>query len=185
MTTYHREHYLRDVGILLASIGLAIVLRETGALSWLLQKAEQVSYLASFVVGAFFTSLFTVVPATAAIAELARTGTPIMHLAFIGGAGAMVGDFVLYLLLREALAEPLLMLVQTSGTDRLKRFVRRGRHRFIGTLLGAVVIASPLPDEVGLLLMGFAKAKWYTTLMITYVLNAAGIAIVALAARSF
>jgi hypothetical protein len=179
-----REHYLRDILILLFSIGLAWSLKHSGALSWLLAEAERVPLVASVAVGAFFTSFFTVVPATAAIAELARTGTPILRLALLGGLGAMLADFLIFLLLREAVAEPLLVLVQAGSGERLKQFVRKGRHRLMGTLVGAIVIASPLPDEAGLLLMGLAKAKWHTTAVLTYLLNAAGIAIVALAART-
>ena len=180
----HREHYLRDILVLLASITLAIVLKNSGALTWLLERAEQVRYLGSFVAGAFFTSFFTVIPAVAAIAQLSQSGIPIAQLALAGAAGAMVADSIIYFLLREAVAEPLLMLVQAGSSERLKRFVRRGKHRFTGTLIGAIIIASPFPDELGLLLMGLSKARWYTMAIIAYVLNAGGIAIVALAARA-
>ncbi|HXK36950.1 MAG TPA: hypothetical protein VJ553_05195 [Candidatus Paceibacterota bacterium] len=183
-TYNHREHYIRDISILIVSIGIAVVVKNTGALNWLLEHAERIPYLASFVVGMFFTSFLTVVPATVAIAELARGGTPILQLALIGGMGAMVADFILYIILREAVAEPLLVLVQAGSSDRLKRYIRKGKHRLMGTLLGAVIIASPLPDEVGLVLMGLAKARWYTTVLLTYCLNAVGIAIVATAVRA-
>jgi hypothetical protein len=181
----HREHYIRDIAILIVSVGIAVVLKETGTLSWLIERAERIQYLASFVVGMFFTSFLTVVPATAAIAELAQRGTPILQLALIGGVGAMIADFILYIILREAVAEPLLVLVQAGSSDNLKRYIRKGKHRLMGTLLGAIIIASPLPDEVGLVMMGLAKARWYTTVLVTYLLNAAGIAIVATASRNF
>lgn len=179
----NRENYIRDIGILFTSVALAVVLWRTGALVRLLDIAEPIPWLGSFVSGMFFTSFFTVAPATAAIVELAQRGVPLERVIFLGAAGAMIADYIIYVLLRESIAEPFLLLVRAGSGERLKHFVRNGRNRLVGTILGAAIIASPLPDEIGLLLMGMARARWYVALTLTYVLNAAGIAAVVFVAR--
>jgi hypothetical protein len=40
---------------------------------------------------------------------------------------------------------------------------------------GAVIIASPFPDEIGVSLMGMARMSGLAFVALTYVLNAAGI----------
>jgi len=175
---------LRDILILAGSVVLAVVLVRTDALTAALAAAEPTRFLGPFVVGAFFTSFFTVAPATAAIAELARTGTSVEQLALVGGAGAMVADLVIFKILKDTVAEHVLAAVRHSRSERLKYFFRRGKTRLAGTLLGAVIVASPFPDELGLLLMGLSRAPWYATLLLTYLLNTAGIAAVAVVARS-
>jgi hypothetical protein len=176
---------LRDIILLVASIVLALVLARTGVLDALLERTTHIRYLDAFVAGAFFTSIFTVAPATVALARLARGGEPLWELAFIGALGAMVADAVILTIIKDTITDNILAAVRHSRSNRLKYFFRRGKTRLAGTLLGAVVIASPLPDEMGLFLMGLARARRWVTLVLTYVLNAAGIAAVALAAMAF
>lgn len=178
------KEILKDLFILSASIILAFVLVYTGAFEAILAWSVRTPYIGSFISGAFFTSLFTVVPATAAIAALSESGIPLLRLALIGGFGAMVADFIMFSILRETIAENVLHAVRRRGSDRAQYFARQGRSRVVGTAIGAFIIASPLPDELGLLLMGLSRASWYVTLLTTYVLNSAGILAVAAIART-
>lgn len=174
----------RDILILAASVALAVVLVRTGAMTAAIEATSRVHLLESFVAGALFTTLFTIAPATAAIAQMARGGVPLAELALVGALGGMLMDFIIFRVLKTTVADHILAAVRHSRSERLKYFFRRGKTRLAGTLLGAVIVASPLPDEVGLLLMGLSRAPWYATLILTYVLNAAGIAALAVAVRS-
>lgn len=174
----------RDILLLAGSIALAVVLTRTGFLASLLESTAPVRYLDSFVAGALFTSLFTVAPATVAIVELAQTGEPFWELVLIGALGAMAMDALILTILKDTITEHILAAVRHSKSERLKYFFRRGKTRLAGTLLGAVIVASPFPDEAGLFLMGLARAPRYVTLLLTYVLNATGIAAVILVGRA-
>ena len=44
--------------------------------------------------------------------------------------------------------------------------------------LGAIIIASPLPDELGLVMLGDSKLKYREIAIISYVLNTAGILLI-------
>jgi len=56
--------------------------------------------------------------------------------------------------------------------------------RWSMVLFGALVIASPLPDEIGLAMMGLSKVKTLLFIPISFSLNAFGILIIGLIART-
>ena len=45
-------------------------------------------------------------------------------------------------------------------------------------MIGAIIIASPFPDEIGVSLMGISKMKTYQFILISFLLNAIGIFLV-------
>ena len=52
-------------------------------------------------------------------------------------------------------------------------------------VLGAVIIASPLPDEMGVGLMGISKLKTSQFILLSFVLNSIGIFIIVSAGAFF
>ena len=50
--------------------------------------------------------------------------------------------------------------------------------------VGALIIALPLPDEIGLVMMGLSRMKARHLIPISFVLNSLGIALVGLVARA-
>ncbi|MEK7660290.1 MAG: hypothetical protein AAB343_03750 [Patescibacteria group bacterium] len=51
--------------------------------------------------------------------------------------------------------------------------------------MGAIIIASPFPDEVGISLMGISQLKNWQFLVISFLLNSLGILFVVTIAKSF
>jgi len=49
---------------------------------------------------------------------------------------------------------------------------------------GAVIIASPFPDELGVTLLGLSRVRNIHFLVVTYLLNTIGIFLIVLLARS-
>ena len=56
--------------------------------------------------------------------------------------------------------------------------------RWLIAFLGALIIASPLPDELGLTMMGFSKIKTSLFIPISFLLNSLGILIIGLIAKA-
>jgi hypothetical protein len=50
--------------------------------------------------------------------------------------------------------------------------------------IGAIIIISPFPDEIGVALMGLTRMNKLSFLVLTYILNSVGIFILALVARA-
>lgn len=164
----------RDLVIIALGIVITLLLVHMGALEKLLTAAQAQAYIGSFMAGIFCTSVFTLAPAAIALAIIAHATPPFM-VALWGGLGAMLGDLFLFLFIRDVFVEDIESL---SIVRRLKhRFMRPhfGFLRWVIPMIGAIIIASPLPDEIGLALLGFSKTKTLYLLPLAFVMNFLGI----------
>ncbi|MDD4901982.1 MAG: hypothetical protein PHE24_02490 [Patescibacteria group bacterium] len=173
----------RDLAIILFSIIITILLIKTGVLNTLLAGTQQVKILGSFIAGMFFTSIFTTAPATITLAELARSNS-IWQVAIFGGIGATIGDLVIFQFLKNELVEDFSGLVKKYGSKRVIAIFHLKFLRWFFAFLGALVIASPLPDELGLAMMGVSKVKTRVFIPLSFALNTLGILIIGLIAKS-
>jgi membrane protein DedA with SNARE-associated domain len=118
-----------------------------------------------------------------ALGEIARTNSLILT-AVVGGVGAMLGDLVIFRFVKNSLANDFAVLMRHGAPKRLTAVFRLKFFRWFIAFLGALVIASPLPDELGLAMMGLTKVKTAVFLPLSFVFNAIGILIIGLVARS-
>ena len=172
----------RDLVIIVLSIAVTVLLVHMGALEKLISIGEQQIYLGSFIAGIFFTSVFTLAPASIAFGEISKYADP-LTIAMWGGLGAMFGDLLLFLFIRDIFVDDLQGL---SYFRKLKRFVARphlGFFRWLLPIIGALIIASPLPDELGLALLGLSKTKTLYILPIAFCMNFIGIFAIAVVAQ--
>jgi len=169
--------------IIALSVVLGFVLLKTGATKHVLTASQDYEYMGMFIVGMFFTSVFTTVPATIVIGELALV-TNLLPLVLIGGLGALCGDFVIFRFFKDNISEDLRYLFEVKKKSRWKLIFKSRIFKVFLTLIGGIIIASPLPDELGLALMGISKTKSFTFIFISFLCNALGILFIALAART-
>lgn len=166
---------LRDIGFFIISAIAGYFLWKWGTLAGLLEITAATPYLNSFVAGAMFTSAITVGPATAAIALLASSGVSPIEITLIGALGAMTVEVGAFILLRDTIALELRRAGRRSKRSLLGYLIFRGRWRFVSIIIGALIIASPLPDEAGILLLSLERPSWKSVLVLTFLLNALGI----------
>lgn len=138
--------------------------------------------LASFVAGIFFTSFLTLAPAAVVLYEILHAGAPAAPVIFLGAAGAVIGDFTLLKFLQISLTNDLVSFVRRHTSRRLKRMWRLKWFSLTMAVIGALIIASPLPDEFGLALIGISKIPIQFFIPLSYVMNALGIFIISLIA---
>jgi uncharacterized membrane protein YdjX (TVP38/TMEM64 family) len=167
------ERLHRDLLIIAAGVAFSIWLSQSGLLADGLSHAGERAALASLVAGAFFTSVFTIAPATAVLAALAGTFPP-LTIAFWGALGAMFADALLFLFVRDVFADDLREFLRRHHV-RLTPLPHFGFLRWLYPLLGALIIASPLPDELGLALLGLTKTKLAVLLPLAFAMNFLGI----------
>jgi hypothetical protein len=179
-----RESYLfRDLGIIALSVVIAVILVKTGVLKSLLNSTQEMKLAGSFISGLFFTSIFTTAPATVALGEIARHNS-LFWTVFLGGVGAMLGDLVIFRFVKDSLSKDFSVLIKHHASKRLIAVFRLKFFRWFIAFLGALVIASPLPDELGLAMIGLTKMKNIIFIPVSFVLNCLGILIIGLVARS-
>lgn len=168
----------KDVFFILIGIAIAIVLSNSGAIDMTVNFLGG-QELASFAAGIFFTSAFTLAPATIALAHISEH-TPVLVVALWGGLGAMCGDLLLFLFIRDKFGDDLRAAFKSSFLS--KHFINSfhlGFMKWLSPIIGAAIIASPLPDELGLGLMGLSKTRLYVLLPIAFVMNVIGIYLMA------
>lgn len=126
--------------------------------------------IASFVSGVFFTSAFTIAPASVALSRIAFLADP-WTIALWGALGAMCGDLILFYFIRDRFVDDLAASVKPSVKKHILSSFHLGFMKWLAPLAGAVIIFSPLPDEMGLALMGLSKTRVAVLMPISFTMN--------------
>ncbi|MCK5059614.1 MAG: hypothetical protein KAR00_00490 [Candidatus Pacebacteria bacterium] len=174
----------RDFSIVVLSVLLAVILAQSGIFEHFLTATRGTRFLGSFIAGIFFTSFFTVAPAAIALGEIAQSGS-LLFTAFWGGLGAVVGDMLIFLFVRDRLARDISLLIARFKYKKWFSLFQWKPLKFLAPIAGAIIIASPLPDEIGLTLMGISKTRTITVIPLSFTLNFIGILIIGGVARAF
>ncbi len=180
------SHLLLDDFLMFAfSILVAIILLKTNTIANLLTTTKELEIVSIFVAGMFFTSIFTTAPAMVALAELSQYVDSLWMFAFFGGLGAMVVDVILFEFVKNNFSDHILDNIKKKRLrHKLAHIFKSKLFRVVSFVIGAIIIASPLPDELGISLMGFSKTKISFFVIVSFVFNFIGIFLVGLAGRA-
>ncbi|MSU73975.1 hypothetical protein EXS56_02430 [Candidatus Kaiserbacteria bacterium] len=172
-----------EAWILIASFLLSIWLAKADVIGAFIERAAEFEEISSFIAGMFFTSVLTTAPAIVSLGELGQYIAP-WKVALFGGAGAVCGDILIFRFLHSPLAN---YIIRAAVNLRWRRFgtaLEKSVFWWIVPVLGAIVIASPLPDELGLLMMGLSGMRLWSFMVLAYIMNAAGIYFITVAAQA-
>ncbi len=183
MKAENPSHLERNLLWIAISIVTTATLEYYGFFEGIFILLQNVAVIAAFVAGFFFTSLFTIAPAIAALSELSQYA-PLLPLALAGASGAVFGDLILFFFVRDYLSEDIARLFKRSSRKWLAHTFNHPYLQWIVPVIGAIVIASPLPDELGIALMGLSKTRLIILLPISFVMNFVGIALIWIAANA-
>jgi len=148
-----------------------------------ISKIGALGYLGAFIAGVFFVSTFTVIPAMYVLYALADKLNP-LGVAVFAGIGALIGDYIIFRFLKDDVFKELRPVFLKLGGNYLLRVFRTPFFAWLVPLIGAAIIVSPFPDEVGVGILGLSKLKAWQFMLLSFILNAAGILIVITIARS-
>jgi len=165
----------QDLAFVGISIVVAVALVKSDALVGVLTSSRELEYLGSFLAGLFFTSIFTTAPAIVTLGELAQANGIVATAAF-GAFGALAGDLIIFRFIRDGLSEHLAILIATRGRKRTaKRVFTLRIFRWLTFLVGGLIIASPLPDELGVGMLGLSKMRLAVFIPLSLLFNFIGI----------
>jgi hypothetical protein len=173
---------IKDLILISLSIVSAILLVQSGIIENLLNKSLDFGLLSIFIAGIFFTSIFTTAPAIAIITEIADR-EPLWAIAVLGGVGAVFGDYIIFHLIRYHIKEDVKSLLNLKRRSRWRFLFSTRIPKWFLALVGGIVIASPLPDELGIALIGFSKTNTFAFAIISFLCNSLGILVIAFLAR--
>lgn len=167
----------KNTSLLILSLVLFFYFIEDPTIQQSLKAIGNLGYIGSFITGIMFVSTFTVVPASAILFETATILNP-YWVAVCAGLGAVIGDYILFRYLQDRVFAELRPLFEKHGQSILGLVFSTPFFAWMIPIIGAIIIASPFPDEVGIGLMGLSKIKRWQFILITFLLNSVGIFVV-------
>ena len=178
------NHILQDIGLIVLSILVAVLLVRTNVLTNLLTSTGETGFWGAFVAGMFFTSIFTTAPAIAALGQVSLL-QGLWGTAFLGAVGAVLGDLVIFRFIRDRFSEHISEILQHESIwRRFHLLFKRRFFRWLTFLAGGLILASPLPDELGVAVLGFSRMRVRYFVLLSFIFNFLGIVGSGLVARS-
>lgn len=178
-----RARFFRQLFTLGTVIVLTAVLNRFGFFEAFFGAFGKAEILLAFIAGFFFVSIFTVAPAGVALYTLAGDTNPYL-VAFFGAAGAVVGDYLLFRFFRDSFLHNIRETFHLDGHRRIEHVFHSQRFHWFFVIVGALIIASPFPDEAGLALLGVSHLPARTFIPLAFVLDFFGIVLITLAGAS-
>lgn len=167
----------KNTTLLALSLVAFFYLARTPEVENFINSIGSLGYLGAFITGIFFVSTFTVAPAAVVLFNLADHLHPV-EVALLAGLGAMAGDYIIFRFLKDKVFDELVPIFKRMHTPYVRTLFKSPYFSWVMPFIGAVVIASPLPDEAGISLLGMSKIRPWQFFVVTFALNALGIFIV-------
>jgi uncharacterized membrane protein YdjX (TVP38/TMEM64 family) len=144
---------------------------------------DRLEYLGVFIAGMFFTFGFTT-PLAMGFFIVLNPINPFL-VAIIGGLGAVIGDFTIFSLIRFSFMDEFKRLEKTrlisAITREMKMHLSHRIRLYILYALAGLIIASPLPDEAGVIMLaGLTNIKSRVIILISFIFNSLGIFVMTL-----
>lgn len=157
------------------SIVLGMALVEAPEFRSFVDSNLQIGVLSAFFAGIFFTSAVTSPIGIAMFLLLGQNHHPLL-MAFIGAFGSAVGDSLILRFIGVKILDDIHVFTQPLK-KRVKLLHAFNHHlpTLPAVILASLIIASPLPDELGITLLAAIKMKPVTFIIFSYVINFLGI----------
>lgn len=169
-----RAYEYKHSTLALLAIGIFVLTIDTALVRALLASINTLGLMGIFIAGILFVSFFTAAPAVVLLISAADNFNP-LTIAAVAGLGSLVGDWIILKIFEEKVAYELIPLARKFGLMPIIRLFKRKIFRPVALTIGAIFIATPLPDELGIAFLGLSNLKIYKILAIAFVLNTAGI----------
>jgi len=179
----YKHWKFKNTFLLVASLVVFFYFADTAFVKNIITGIGDLGYLGAFLTGIFFVSTFTVAPASVVLFYLAKELAP-LEVAFLAGLGGVVGDYIIFRFLKDRVFEELKPVFMRLGGLRLSQLISTPFFAWSAPVLGAIIIASPFPDEIGVGLLGISKLKTWQFLILSLILNSLGILIIISLARA-
>lgn len=179
----YRHWPYKNTLLLCASLLFLWLVADTEPVKTAVHGVAELGYLGAFIAGLFFVSVFTVAPAGLVLFRLAELFNP-WEIALFAGIGAMIGDYIIFRFLRDRVFDELKPIFFKIGRSQLGKLFQTPYFAWLLPIVGAAIIASPLPDEAGIGLLGASQVRGWQFMLLTFILNATGIFLIVVAAQA-
>lgn len=196
INTYEWKH--RNLILLAASVIAAYYMFRSPAVTLFIEGLGDFGYPAAFMMGLFFSYGITTPPATAALFDLGTNLNPFI-IAAIGAIGSVISDFIIFKFVKDRLVYEIRLLSREMENltkpvshlffweelrVRMWHGIKKSKiWHILVPILAGLIIASPLPDELGAALFGAVRFDTKKFLAIAYAMNFLGILLISYSGR--
>ncbi|MBI4210820.1 MAG: hypothetical protein HY544_04925 [Candidatus Diapherotrites archaeon] len=163
---------------LLLTFAAAYVFASNGEFESIRNSLESTGYAGTFAAGLFFSYGFTAAPATAALLVLGRHQN-ILLASLIAGLGALIADTIIFRVVRHSFEDEVKSLSREKSVTYVIERIPKPALKYLVPMLAGFIIASPLPDEIGVILLAASSnvsGKAFT--FFSFALNTIGIFVI-------
>lgn len=172
-----KTHAYTNLAFTAVGVVFAILLSRYEPLQTFLFSLGDLGYVGAFIAGTLFVSTFTAATSILILLVLAEKLVP-LEIGLFAGLGAIVGDLTIFHFIKDGLLDEVEDIYNRLGGKKLSHILHIKAFRWTLPVLGALIIASPLPDELGIGLMGISKISTVRFIILSFVLNSIGIFLV-------
>lgn len=137
------------------------------------QDKGTLGYLGALIAGGMFVSTFTIATGAIILMTLAKTLSPI-ELIIFAALGAVISDFLIFYFVKDEVEEEITPIYEKITGSHLKKILHTKYFGWTLPVIGALIIISPLPDELGVSLLGISEIKTGKFLLISGVSHTIG-----------
>lgn len=168
---------LIDGTIIFFSFVLAAILWKYPFLKGALTATRELGIIGSFLAGMAFTSVFTAAPAAIILVEIAQENS-LLLVALFGGLGSLAGDLIIFRFVKDRLTKDAAFILGKLKQRQVAEALKHRLFRRILPIVGALIVISPFPDELGVALMGISQVPNSVFIPLSFSLNFIGILLV-------
>jgi len=136
---------------------------------------SSLGYLGSFILGLFYAYGFTSAPATSLLL-ISSSSQNILLTSILAGLGAMLADLTIFSFIRSSFDDELKKMSKEPLALFCKKKISKKVRKPLLMGIGALFLASPLPDEIGVtFLAATTKISQGQFTIVVFLLNTFGI----------
>jgi hypothetical protein len=137
-------------------------------------------YFGTFLAGLLYPYSFTSVAATAILLIIAQTQN-VLYAGLVASFGALLSDLAIFFSVKRGFGDEVQKLAKEPAIQRLGRSIRPSIRVPLVVALASILIASPLPTEIGIMLMtSVKKISTRKFAVIVYILHVSAIYVILL-----
>jgi uncharacterized membrane protein YdjX (TVP38/TMEM64 family) len=181
----HHIHKFRypKLALFILCIIFAYIIFRNPDVSNFIKSLGNLGYLGIFIAGMFFTFGFTTPFSVGFFISLNPSN--IWLSGILGGLGALAGDLFIFKFVRMSFMDEFKRLENTKLLKEINHLIASHiKHKikvYLLYIFAGILIASPLPDEAGVLVLaGFSHIKIKMFMLISFIFNTSGILIMLL-----